>query len=130
MTRTDSPALEKAWALIETERRRDRFIRRVCIAAWSVTFGLALLFAAAIAAPIIQMARGAMLGAFPWMTVVGAAMPLMGVLWTLSLLVAGLSTVGVFLRQRAASLAEIQLRLAALEEMLGARGETPTSTRG
>jgi len=45
------------------------------------------------------------------------------VLWTLCLLIAALSTVGVFLRQRTASLAEIQLRLAALEDMLGARGD-------
>ena len=129
MTRPDTPALEKAWALIETERRRDRFIRRVCAGAWGVTFALALLFAAMIAAPVAQMVRAAQLGAVPWLTVVGAAMPLMGALWTLSLLVAGLSTVGVFLRQRAASLAEIQLRLAALEEMLGARGERGPSPR-
>ena len=123
MTRSDSPALETAWALIEAERRRDRFARRLCVAAWGATFLLALLLAAMIAVPVVHMARLARVGAVPWMTAVGAAMPLMGALWTLSLLVAGLSTVGVFLRQRSASLAEIQLRLAALEEMLGARGE-------
>jgi hypothetical protein len=45
------------------------------------------------------------------------------VLGELSLLVAVLATVGVFLRFRTASLAEIQLRLAALEGMVGEREE-------
>jgi hypothetical protein len=49
-------------------------------------------------------------------------MPLFDVLWKLSLLVAGLSTVGIFLRLRTASLSEIQLRLAALEELVAAHG--------
>ena len=44
--------------------------------------------------------------------------PLLGIVGGISLLVATLSTVGVFLRLRTASLGEIQLRLAALEEML------------
>jgi hypothetical protein len=129
MTRSDPPALEKAWALIDIERRRDRLARRLCVAAWSATFALALLFAAMISVPVIHQVRLARVGALPWMAAVGAAMPLMSVLWTLTLLVAALSTVGVFLRQRSASLAEIQLRLAALEEMLGARGERPTPPR-
>jgi hypothetical protein len=51
----------------------------------------------------------------------GAAMPGLIVLGLLSVLVATLSTIGVFLRLRTASLMEIQLRLAALEDMLGAR---------
>lgn len=126
MTRLNPPA-EKAWALIETERRRDRFIRRVCAAAWSAVFLLAVLFAVMIAVPVFNMIRLAQVGAMPWSAAIGAAMPLMGVLWTLSLLVAALSTVGVFLRQRSASLAEIQLRLAALEEMLGSRGDAPSA---
>jgi hypothetical protein len=51
-------------------------------------------------------------------------MPFLGALWTVCLLVATLTTVGVFLRLRTSSLSEIQLRLSALEEMLAARGET------
>ena len=43
--------------------------------------------------------------------------------FALSLLVAVLSTVGVFLRFRTASLAEIQLRLAAVEQMLTDQAE-------
>ena len=56
-------------------------------------------------------------GNLPWITVVGIATPFMSTLLVLSVLVAALSTVGVFLRFRSASLAEIQLRLAALEDM-------------
>jgi hypothetical protein len=43
------------------------------------------------------------------------------VLGVLSLLIAVLSTVGIFLRLRTASLTEIQLRLAALEQVLASR---------
>ena len=53
-------------------------------------------------------------------------MPFLGLPWRRCLLFVALSTVGVFLRQRTASLSEIQLRLAALEEMLGARGDLST----
>jgi len=112
-----------AWALIETEKRRDRLIRRICIGAWSATFVIMVLFAIVTVAPVMQMFKGAMTGDLPWMTVLGSAMPFIGALWTLTLLVSALSTVAVFLRLRTASLSEIQLRLAALEEMLATRGE-------
>ncbi len=45
-------------------------------------------------------------------------MPLIAVTGVLSVLIATVSTVGIFLRLRTASLAEIQVRLAALEQML------------
>jgi hypothetical protein len=107
-----------AWTLIDRERRGDRLIKRLCVAAWTATFALALVVAIAVGASVVQMLRIAALGGTTLMGVVGAAMPLIGMLWTLSLLAAALTTVGVFMRQRAASLAEIQLRLAALEDML------------
>jgi hypothetical protein len=112
-----------AWAMIETEKRRDRLIRRICIGAWSATFVIMVLFALVTIAPVIQMMGGALNGDLPWITVLGSAMPFIGALWTLTLLVSALSTVAVFLRLRTASLSEIQLRLAALEEMLAARGD-------
>ena len=115
------PLPNEASALIENERRRDRFIRRVSIIAWSVTFALVLLVAALVGVQVYDMTRLARVGAVQWSTVLGSAMPLIDVLWKLSLLVAGLSTVGIFLRLRTASLAEIQLRLAALEAMLASK---------
>ena len=119
-----SPGTADAWALIEREKQRDRLIKKLCIAAWSVTLGLALLLTAIVGVSVLEMFRAGMAGAVPWMTVVGAAMPLMGFLWTLSLLVSALSTVGVFLRFRTASLTEIQLRLAALEDILANKSDT------
>ena len=106
MTKQTVSASGKVWEAIENERRRDRLIRRVSITAWSITF-----FFVAILAVLVCM------------QVVDAAMPLVIVLGLLSVLVATLSTIGIFLRLRTASLTEIQLRLAALEDMLGAQGE-------
>jgi hypothetical protein len=116
---------DQASALIENERRRDRFIRRVSIIAWSVTFGLVLLVAVLVGVQVTEFTKGARSGQVPWAVVIGSAMPLVDVLWKLSLLVAGLSTVGIFLRLRTASLTEIQLRLAALEAMIASKPDSP-----
>lgn len=121
MTKSNASSSDKAWAAIEDEKRRDRFIRRVSIIAWVVTFVIALLFVAAIGVQVAEMLRFSMAGVTPMMSVVGAAMPLFVVLGFLSVLIASLSTVGVFLRLRTASLSEIQLRLAAIEDMLASR---------
>ena len=109
---------DAAWALIDAEKRRDRLIRRLCIFSWGATFSVAVLFVVAVGVGVVEMLKGAMAGNLPWITVTGAAMPLLGALWTLCLLMAALSTIGVFLRMRTASLAEIQMRLAALEAMM------------
>jgi hypothetical protein len=116
-------ATERTWALIENERRRDRFVRRVSVIAWTVTFALVLLVAVMVGSQSIALARAAADGRMAWVTVMASAMPLLDMLWKVSLLVAGLSTAAVFLRLRTASLEEIQLRLAALEEMLASRPE-------
>jgi hypothetical protein len=115
---TSAPATDTLRTILDQEKRRDRLVRRVCIAAWAVTIFIVLVFAGMVLAQLSHMMRAVTVGALHWTTLVGAAMPLVGVLWILSLLVAALSTVGVFLRFRSASLAEIQLRLATLEDML------------
>ena len=114
-------ATGNAWALIENEKKRDRFIRRVSIIAWAVTFVIVLVIVLLVSTQLMEMLRAQRAGMVPWSAVVGSAMALVDVLWKLSLLVATLSTVGIFLRLRTASLAEIQLRLATLEEMLARR---------
>jgi hypothetical protein len=111
-----------AWKIIENERRRDRFIRGVCITAWVVAFLIVLIVAVLVGSSTLTMYRMYLQDAVPWMTVAGTMLPLVDVLWKLSLLVAALSTVLVFLRLRTASLAEIQMRLAALEELVSSRG--------
>jgi hypothetical protein len=107
--------------LIELERRRDRLIRRVSIAAWALTFVTVGSFAGIIAMRLVHLAQLVAAGAGDRQALWEAAVPLVVVLGVLSLLVAVLATVGVFLRLRTASLVEIQLRLAALEAMLAER---------
>jgi uncharacterized membrane protein len=125
----DSASSSRAWSLIEQEKRRDRFIRRVSIIAWSVTFLFALIFTVMIGGQVIEMVKANMAGILPFSTLVGMAMPLIIVLGFLSLLIATLSTVGIFLRLRTASLAEIQLRLASLEDMLASRPDSVQEKR-
>jgi hypothetical protein len=107
--------------LVDRERQRDRTIRRVSIAAWAVTFVAAAAFAGIVAIRMIHLAQLVAVGAGDRQALWQAAVPLVVVLGVLSLLVAVLATVGVFLRLRTASLVEIQLRLAALEAMLAER---------
>jgi hypothetical protein len=118
-------ASAKVWEAIDSEKRRDRFIKKVSVAAWSVTFGFVLLLMVMVGIQVWEMTKGALAGALPWMSAIGVAMPLVIVLGLLSTLIATLATVGMFLRLRTASLSEIQLRLAALEEMIAARTDTP-----
>ena len=112
-----------AMTLVENERRRDRFIRRVNIIAWSICLSLILVIAILVVLSVSQFVGPAVQGDVPWMILIGSAMPLIDVLWKLSLLIATLSTVALFVRLRTSSLAEIQLRLAALEEMIASSGK-------
>jgi hypothetical protein len=115
---TANTASEKVWAAIDEEKRRDRFIRRVCKSAWIVTFVAVLLLGAIYGVLIAQMVKLMGVGAVTWLAVASAATRVFIVVGILSVLVATLSTVGIFLRMRTTSLTEIQLRLAALEEMV------------
>jgi hypothetical protein len=113
-----SPASERVWSVIEREKRRDKLVRRVSVAAWSVTGGAVMVFGAVTAVEVWAIARHAMEGMAPWGVVFRSTIPFVGVVGTLSLLIAVISTVGIFLRLRTASLSEIQMRLAGLEEMI------------
>jgi RNA polymerase sigma factor (sigma-70 family) len=123
LTKQNASASGKVWEAIENEKRRDRLIRRVSVMAWAITFFFVAVLAVMVCAQVVEFAKGAMAGALPWATVFAAAMPLVIVLGLLSVLVATLSTIGIFLRLRTASLTEIQLRLAALEDMIVAQGD-------
>lgn len=115
---------DRAWKFIEEEKRRDVFLRRVSKIAWAITFVIILIFTIMIGVQVAQMIKVVGVGAAPMMAIVGVAIPLVIVLGFVSLLIATLTTVGIFLRFRTASLTEIQLRLAALEDMLTTRGQT------
>ena len=123
MTASAAPGSAKLWAAIENEKRRDRFIRRVATTAWSVTFALLLVLGVFAGLSVSQMVRAAIAGQLPWMSAFGIALPFLVVCGVVSLLIATLSTVGVFLRMRTTTLLEVQARLAALEQILTSRGD-------
>jgi fumarate reductase subunit C len=123
MTASGAPGAAQVWAAIENEKRRDRFIRRVATAAWSVTFALLLILGVFAGLSVSQMVRAAIAGQLPWMSAFGIALPFVVVCGVVSLLIATLSTVGVFLRMRTTTLNEVQARLAALEQMLASRSD-------
>ena len=121
MTRSRTSASEKTWSVIEIEKRRDRIMRRICIGAWAVTLLTVLVFAVIVGMQMAETMRRVAVGIVPRSEVMQSAMPLVIALGLLSLMVA--TTVGVFLRFRSASLTEIQLRLAALEDMIASSGD-------
>ena len=104
--------------LIEAEKGRDRTLQRISTGAWILTF-VALLFTAVGVGFNVWWAAAAFLRGQVGMDVIfREAMPFVWIVGAISLLVAVLSTAGVLLRFRAASLDEIRLRLAAVEHML------------
>ena len=107
-------ATESVMDRIDEERRRDAFIRRAAKTAWGVTFLIVLFLIGLTITQIVGMTGGNT----GLMVIASLAMPLALTLGALSVLVATLCTIGMFLRMRAASLQEIQLRLAALEQIL------------
>jgi hypothetical protein len=113
-----SPASERVWSVIERERRRDKLVRRVSVTSWSVTGVAVLAYGGTTAVQVWQMVKLAMEGIAPWSEVYALTIPFVSVVGLLALLIAVLSTVGIFLRLRTASLSEIQMRLAGLEEMI------------
>lgn len=113
---------DRIWESIQAEKDRDRSIKRISRWAWIVTFVALLLVAVSVGWNVWLVLVGALKGNVSYTQVFRTAMPLVWVLGTISFLIAILSTVGVFMRFRTASLGEIQLRLAAVEEMLSAQG--------
>jgi len=105
------------WTKIEKEKSVDRLIRRISKIAWTLT-GLALLaYSGMVLAEVIRTLRHVAAGLVSSSHIGTLLLPFLAVIGSISLLIAILATVGVFLRLRTASLTEIQLRLAALEEM-------------
>jgi len=123
MTPATSSVSEQAWAMVDGEKRRERSLRRINIAAWTLTFLVVAFFGVISIWQMVELMRSPLFGGlmgdiFPTSAFFGALYPLLIVLGSLAVLIATLSTIGIFLRLRTASLIEIQLRLAALEEIL------------
>lgn len=116
-------AQEEIWAWIDEERRIDKKVREFAYRAWVTTvgavvvYGLFVLTQLAVATiGLVQRDGSTRVVLFRVMEML---MPLVWVIGAVALIAAVLGTVGVFLRFRTASLAEIQQRLASLEAMLG-----------
>jgi len=109
---------ERVWQLMEAEKRRDRILQRIGLTAWTLTLGALLFTALGIAANVWWAIQAFQAGQAPVSVIFREAMPLVWAVGGVSLLVAVLATVGMFLRLRAASLDEIRVRLSALEGML------------
>lgn len=127
MGRERSKAADEAWEIVEREKRIDGFIRRLSIGAWGVTLVVVLAFAGMTGLQVFEMVQAARQEHVPWSTVVASAIPFFVILGGLAVLIATLSTIAMFLRLRTSSLAEIQLRLAALEDMLTSQPDERSS---
>ena len=121
MSATTASASSNVWEAIDTEKRRDRFIRKVSIISWTITFLLVVALGAILVSQMIFVAKTLGGVGMGWQLALPLMMPLVISLGILSVLIATLSTVAIFLRLRTSSLNEIQLRLAALEDMIVAR---------
>jgi hypothetical protein len=125
MMRTDSERSGRAWEIIERERRRDILMKKASTAAWVITFVLAGIYALSVVAMAVTLARSFIARGLPMLDILTAVTPMVQSLGTLMLLLAVLGTLGLFLRFRTASVNELQLRLAALEDMLIDRSNSP-----
>lgn len=120
----NDPTNDAIWTTIRRENRRDTLLRWVSFAAWTVTLALLIVYAAMVASEVARIDRLVTVGAAAQQDVFEATIPLIAVVGTVMLVVATLSTIGIFLRMRTATLSEIQLRLAALESMLAAEPDS------
>ena len=74
MTKSTSSS-QDAWALVDREKRLDRFFRRIAIAAWSVAVLIMLIFTVLFAFQLAELMRGVTDGNLPWLVVFGSAVP-------------------------------------------------------
>jgi hypothetical protein len=109
---------DRVWQLMEAEKKRDRILQRIGLAAWILTLAALLFTALGIATNVWWAVQAFQAGQVGVSIIFREAMPLVWAVGGVSLLVAVLATVGMFLRLRAASLDEIRVRLAALEGMI------------
>ena len=104
--------------LIDVDVKRDRLVRGVTILSWVVTFLVLIGFAVVVGQEASRTLTLAHAGMVREPEVLRTLIPLFVVVGITSLPMALVSTAALFLRQRTASLADIQLRLATLETLL------------
>ncbi len=112
--------IEKAqvWAMIDKEKKRDRKIKLISTIAWSITLAVLLIYLVFTSIDLAHALKVYHKGAVPFKFVLESIVPFLLITGGLGLIVAVLSTIGMFLRMRTTSLLEIQQRLANLEAMI------------
>lgn len=118
MTTPPADPTHALWDAIERERRIDRLTRGICIAAWTLTLVLTTGYAWLLWTQVAHARQLLAAGVVSREDVLLHMIPLAQTLGVLTLIVAVLSTIGVFVRFRGSTMHEIQLRLAALERIV------------
>lgn len=115
---------EDVWSKIEKEKRIDSLIRRVCYISWTTTFILFLTYAVIVVFEFYGLPTDVLTGDFagnrPHLSsfiieMVGLTLAF-GAVGGLSLGIAVISTIGIFVRMRTSNLQEMRIRLETLEE--------------
>lgn len=114
-------ATSRAWQVVENEKKRNQLLARASVIAWSTALGVAAIYAILGVAEIVTVAKAFLGRGLPMFNVIMAVRPTVGALGAMILLIAVLGSAALFLRMRTVSLNELQLRLAALEDVLVAR---------
>ena len=94
----NTSAYDATWSAIDREKRRDAVVRRTSIAAWAVTFVALLVFAAIMVQRFLMIQRRVAYGVAATFELYESMLPLVAVVGVLAVLIATLSTVGIFLR--------------------------------
>ena len=121
---TGNSTTDRTWALIDEEKRRDQSLRKIAKTAWIVALTVVVVYGTVTAIQVWEMMQSFLGGMLPMSTAAAMATPFLISLGALSVLVATVTTIGTFMRLRTTSLHEIQLRLAAIEEMIATRTES------
>ncbi|KYG78730.1 hypothetical protein [Roseivirga echinicomitans] len=121
MTKMNEQSKDAIWEMIDREKKKDVFVKRISKIGWTGTVVMLLFF---LTITLIDLSRMVGLygqGVVSRQSVINTVVPFAIVLGGLCLIIAILSTIGVFLRMRTTSLLEIQQRLANLEQMVVAK---------
>lgn len=122
---TSKQKKEDVWSKIEKEKRIDSFIRRLCYTAWATTFILFITYAIIVVIEFFGLPSEAVAHDFAGnfrpelysfvLEMVGLTLAF-GAVGSLSLGIAVISTIGIFVRMRTSNLQEMRIRLETLEE--------------
>jgi uncharacterized membrane protein (DUF485 family) len=121
MTKMNEKSKDAIWEMIDREKKKDVLIKRVSKIGWIGTVVMLLFFLTITLIDLSRMVGLYGAGVVSRQSVIDTVVPFAIVLGGLCLIIAILSTIGVFLRMRTASLLEIQQRLASLEQMVVAK---------